>query len=1811
MNRAYFRKKLCVLVALALMGGLFQQTAVNAGAVEAVPEPVLEPDHTVEAIPLEEDGSIAVPAEESLAGAQEGTPGKAMGVIGSGKCGAEGDDVSWTLSGTEEECVLTITGRGKMKDYAYGETPPWLAHVTGIKKLVVEKGVTHIGESSFISMSFIEEITLPEGLLSIGRTSFSGLYSLKAIELPASLAQIGIGAFAGCKELREIDIPVSVDMLQDNTFSSCTGLKKAVFHEGLTAIGQGAFYGCSSLESLHIPSTVSGSLDERTFWGCTGLRAITVSQGNPVYDSRDGCNALIRSSDGVLLKGCEESFLPEGIKAIADSAFLNCKGLQSIAFPESLQSIGTSAFEGCSAITSLHIGQGVTSIGSSAFKGCSGLDEITVDGGNASYHDGNGGNVLVRSSDQLLLQGSNHAVIPSGVTRIGDYAFYQMKGLTGVVLPQSLTEVGEYAFCGCVALREAVLPDSLTELGTGSFDACRKLRSITFSKNLTRIPEAAFSGCYSLEKALIPPSVNEIGRMAFQDCHALREVTIPEGVTEIPDSCFQKCRNLTKVKLPSTVTVIGYWAFDNTVSLAVLGLPEGLESIEDYAFCDSGGGIIPDVPHPLETVYYGGSASGWSAVSVGEFGNERLAASGFIYDTEMPDAFPVRSVSLDVTEYTLEKGGFAVLRADCLPHYASVSSMSWHSGNEAVARVDQDGRVDAVSPGNTWISVTEEGGQRAQCRIKVVDTAQDKSLGLGRNANNNSYLRYHARPIATSLYRQGSGYGLLRAVREEYYEGTMPEYHIILSQYDASHTLLKRREIPQELPKWGGFYAGEDAFYIVTGQSNPGESSELETFRVTKYDSDWNRLGSAPLFESNTTSPFSSGSLSMEMKGDYLLVHTCHIMYESGDGYNHQSNASFLVDTKELRICDDIMELYDEFGYVSHSFHQLVTMDEDGVVMLDHGDGFPRALQLHKSYQDITRGYIEREGEDSFKDAFLLEFPGDGGNNITGATAGGLAMGNSRVVIAGSSVIQDEKNTERKTYNIFVATAGRDMEDPDIRYLTSYPEGEAGATNPRLVKFGENRFLVLWSRIDPKFTNLSDSLVRYVEVNEKGEPVSPIYQHEGELSDCIPIVEDGQIKWFVCNSMADGTILTESFYGISTSDLQQFYENGTSSPSKPEEDQTTPSDNAAVSQVTLNCRSAILTAGEVLKLSAVVSPFDAADKTVSWDSTEGTVAEVGQDGLVRAVSAGNAKIMAQAKDGSGCFDACNVTVLPSEVLEEDMEDNPKAREEGRIWAAGLSENYYYTGYAIKPQVRLYHGCRRLTEKKDYTVSYKNNKRVSVPGAAKPAVIIKLKGNYSGNKKLFFNILPTPLSRIRADEVFAEYRKGRKNNTKKPELSLNGDPVRITGKDLELKYLSLSSDEPSGCSEAGRYRIRITAKGGGGFTGSLEVPLTVCEGIAMAEVRVSGYKKRFPYTGNPVVPDFIVRSGTDTLSPGRDYTVSLNGNVEIGTAEAILRGNGRTTFGSRRVSFRIVGKYALSEEGVKLSYGEDIQYYTYGGSKPRILVSHNGAYLKEGVDYKVSYRHNKMPEDASAAKAPQVIIKGMGKYKTAESRGIIRKFSIVPRPLSTLLLEVSDKSYSKTAGAFKKTKLLFVDEGYVDQKLKRGEDKDYTVVYSTREGTDTPAAGELVSVTVSAGRSGRYTGGISGSFRIIKPVQDINKATVKINGGKPCSYDENGVEPGQEGAPGLILTVRQGNQSVSLNKGADYTILGYFNNRQSTGRAVVLLRGKGSYAGVRAVRFRIGPARAEDVIKPASLSISRAFDILNRSYLTNDQKRGGL
>lgn len=416
--------------------------------------------------------------------------------------------------------------------------------------------------------------------------------------------------------------------------------------------------------------------------------------------------------------------------------------------------------------------------------------------------------------------------------------------------------------------------------------------------------------------------------------------------------------------------------------------------------------------------------------------------------------------------------------------------------------------------------------------LALVPAAQAASVTptASTNAGAQEYVngRRWASTVKSYLYPNSIG-GLTRV---EYTGGK-----ILVEDYDSQFRAQASRSIPLELSIWGGFFAGENYNFLVFGQNNEEENDSKEVVRIVKYSKDWQRLGSVSLYGANTIHPFAAGSVRFAEHNGYLYVHTCHEMYASSDGRNHQASVMILIRESDMKITDSAYEV-GGVAYTSHSFNQYILIDQDrNILALDHGDAYPRSITLQRliakagqdSFHESKRVPAEQPGwyytvyEDTVD---VRTFPGGTGVNDTGAAVGGFAETSNGYVTA---------------YN-YDGTASNLGTDPRDIYL-AFTDKSLSKTNtvkvsndfdtsvPQLVSTGLDSGYILWNgRSSTNWYSASiDSNLYYARYDANGNvgAVQTIVDG-GALSDCAPICWNGKVVWYTTKNSVPTFYLLDS-----------------------------------------------------------------------------------------------------------------------------------------------------------------------------------------------------------------------------------------------------------------------------------------------------------------------------------------------------------------------------------------------------------------------------------------------------------------------------------------------------------------------------------------------------------------------------------------------------------------------------------------------------------------------------------------------------------
>ncbi len=578
----------------------------------------------------------------------------------SGSCG---ENVSYTFD--KETGTLTISGTGDIEDYSYSGDFPLnvdspFSNFEGIKTVIINPGVTSIGNATFSGCVSMENITIPDSVKIIGEAAFDGCTSLVNFNVDENNT-------AYCSPNGVLLNKDKTELLQFPIRSENTNY---VIPDTVKIIHDEAFYDCSTVKELTIPSSVISIGKDAFFW-CS-LENINVDNENSVFSSQDG--VLFNKDKTELI------------------VYPKSKGITSYNIPDGVEIIDAKAFHYCLSIKSVTIPESVTEIGDAAFSTCWHLSEINVSNENASFCSDE--DALFNKDKTELIQsiydsGKTEYTVPDTVTKIRNYSFYSQRNLTSVTLPDSVVTVGDYAFNGCTDLASIKLSDNLNTIGEYAFYSCISLTAVDLPESVKRIGTFAFGICPHITDVQIGENVDYIGVAAFAACKELQsinvnsnnkkycsqdgvlynkdkteliecpvsckltELELPESVEKIADYGFFGCSGLN-ILVSEGVKSIGLLAFLGCSALKGISIPEGTESICTAAFLGCLSMETVTIPvsvtkinygafgncSGIKDVYYGGTKKQWSSISIqllnDDLKNAVIHCTDGIIDSEHP-----------------------------------------------------------------------------------------------------------------------------------------------------------------------------------------------------------------------------------------------------------------------------------------------------------------------------------------------------------------------------------------------------------------------------------------------------------------------------------------------------------------------------------------------------------------------------------------------------------------------------------------------------------------------------------------------------------------------------------------------------------------------------------------------------------------------------------------------------------------------------------------------------------------------------------------------------------------------------------------------------------------------------------------------------------------------------------------------------------------------------------------------------------------------------------------------------------------------
>lgn len=258
--------------------------------------------------------------------------------------------------------------------------------ITSFDELEFFTGLTSIPNNTFYNCAKLASVVIPANVTDLGTTHpFLRCIALRSVKVADDNATYD--SRNNCNAIIETAtnkliygtvgtaIPSTVKEIGPTAFALCSTMTEITLPEGLQKIDQQAFYGCTGLKSVTIPASVT-MIEKEAFTQCYSIQAIMVAAGNTVYDSRNGCNAIIETATNTLIVGCRRTDVPATVTSIGEAAFASQSNLTQITLPEGLVSIGKNAFWDCKELRLVSIPSTVTAIGQFAFEDCENLTDV-------------------------------------------------------------------------------------------------------------------------------------------------------------------------------------------------------------------------------------------------------------------------------------------------------------------------------------------------------------------------------------------------------------------------------------------------------------------------------------------------------------------------------------------------------------------------------------------------------------------------------------------------------------------------------------------------------------------------------------------------------------------------------------------------------------------------------------------------------------------------------------------------------------------------------------------------------------------------------------------------------------------------------------------------------------------------------------------------------------------------------------------------------------------------------------------------------------------------------------------------------------------------------------------------------------------------------------------------------------------------------------------------------------------------------------------------------------------------------------------
>lgn len=683
----------------------------------------------------------------------------------SGTCGADGDNLTWTID--TESGVLEISGTGAMMDYT-GKDMPWYPYRNSVKTVRINEGVTTVGNYAFRGYDKrfrnLKEVELADSITDIGSYSFEYI-EISSIELPENLLNIGASAFFSCKELEKISLPESLLKIEENAFSECIKITNVKLPTSIKEISGSAFRNCSS------------------------LTAFSIDENNESFSVVDGM-VLNKNKDTLILipSGKINIVIPDSVKSFSKDVFCYDDIIKSVTVPEGITSIADDAFKGCSNLRSIYLPDSLTKIGARAFYDCFSLTSIYIPEG-----------ISVIETNVFAYTALKKVIIPDSVVKIEYSAFYGCDDLQELHFGKNVKEIEAdaftYLYFGGSSYRQVIGVDSIYYNGTledwcsiklGSSDVslgvlppgpCAKklyingelLENLVIPDGVTTISARRFYGIECIKTISLPSTLKEIGANAFYGVNPEKvfysgsvadwcslflygnKIGTVRGGNPVKSSTdfYIDGKLIRDIKITSDVTKIGRMTFYDNDKIRTVYIPKSVKDVLGYAFggCDN-----------LTDVYYEGTQEEWNAIYK-ESSNDSLTKAVIHFNSDSDDFGYNIKFYADMPSLTIKEGCEVSAGIQLLHHGKVVESDTEFTIVSATPDILS---IEDLSAEGGTVTFTLKAGKPGVAKI----TINEGTSGIVRTAEfevvtgnlifNSQYLpNYYEKDNAYNCYSSG------------------------------------------------------------------------------------------------------------------------------------------------------------------------------------------------------------------------------------------------------------------------------------------------------------------------------------------------------------------------------------------------------------------------------------------------------------------------------------------------------------------------------------------------------------------------------------------------------------------------------------------------------------------------------------------------------------------------------------------------------------------------------------------------------------------------------------------------------------------------------------------------------------------------------------------------------------------------------------------------------------------------------------------------------------------------------------------------